>query len=168
MGVKRIVADPRKCLACRTCEFACALAHAENEDLAKALLAGAQPRVYVEAAGQLAVPLQCRHCEDAPCLQVCPTGAIQRLNAESPVLVDQGKCIGCDYCVQVCPFGVIHLAADRKAIVKCDLCAARLAQGLAPACVAACPVGALAFEEIKEDAARRRRQTALCLASGEL
>ena len=124
---------------------------------------GAQPRVYIEAAGQLAVPLQCRHCEDAPCVQVCPSGALFRLDPESPVLVDQEKCIGCEFCVQVCPFGVIRMASDGKAIIKCDLCAGRLAQGLEPACVASCPVRALGFEEMKEDAARKRLQTALHL-----
>ena len=165
--MKRIVADPLKCLACRTCELACALTHAESADLVEAVIeGGAQPRIYVEAAGQLAVPLQCRHCEDAPCVQVCPTGALFRLNPDSPVLVDQGKCIGCEFCVQVCPFGVIRVASDGKAIIKCDLCASRLAQGLEPACVASCPVRALSFEEMKEDAARRRLQTALHLADG--
>jgi anaerobic carbon-monoxide dehydrogenase iron sulfur subunit len=169
MAVKRIVADPLKCLACRTCELACALAHAESEDLVKAVMEeGARPRIYVEAAGQLAVPLQCRHCEDAPCIQVCPSGALTRLDAEAPVLVDQGRCIGCEFCVQICPFGVIQLAADRKAVIKCDLCAARVGQGLAPACVASCPVAALVFEEIQVDATRRRRQTAQHLANGEL
>jgi anaerobic carbon-monoxide dehydrogenase iron sulfur subunit len=167
--VKRIVADPLKCLACRTCELACALAHAESEDLVQAVMeGGARPRIYIEAAEQRAVPLQCRHCEDAPCIQVCPSGALARLEAEAPVLVEQAKCIGCEFCVQVCPFGVIRLTEDRKAVIKCDLCAARLDQGLLPACVASCPTQALAFEEIQADAARRRRQTALRLASGEL
>ena len=168
MAVKRIVADPQKCLACRTCELACALAHAESEDLVKAVVAaGARPRVYIEAAGQLAVPLQCRHCDDAPCVQVCPSGALSGSTPSRPCWSTRSKCIGCEFCVQVCPFGVIRLAADRKAIIKCDLCAARLAAGLEPACVASCPVRASAFEEIEEDAARRRLQTALRLASGE-
>jgi anaerobic carbon-monoxide dehydrogenase iron sulfur subunit len=169
MAVKRIVADPLKCLACRTCEFACAVAHAESEDLVKAVVeGGARPRIYIEAAEQLAVPLQCRHCDDAPCIQVCPSGALARLDAEAPVLVEQRKCIGCEFCVQVCPFGVIRLAADHKAVIKCDLCATRLDRGLVPACVASCPTHALAFEEIQADAARRRRQTAQRLVSGEL
>ncbi|MFI5358401.1 MAG: 4Fe-4S dicluster domain-containing protein [Opitutales bacterium] len=167
--MKRIVADPRKCLACRTCELACAMAHVEVQDLAKALFeAGARPRVFIQGAGALAVPLQCRHCEDAPCVAVCPSGALGRADGESPVLVDQAKCIGCEFCVQVCPFGVIQLAAEQKAIIKCDLCVARLAEGLAPACVASCPVRALAFEEIGDDAARKRLQTALRVAEGEL
>jgi anaerobic carbon-monoxide dehydrogenase iron sulfur subunit len=167
MAVKRIVADPVKCLACRSCELACALAHAESEDLVQALQDGARPRIYVEAADQRAVPLQCRHCDDAPCIAVCPSGALARLEADAPVLVNQDKCIGCEFCVQVCPFGVIRLTSDRKAVIKCDLCAARVGQGLAPACVTSCPVGALAFEEIQVDAARRRRETASRLASGE-
>ncbi len=165
--MKRIVVYPQKCLACRTCELACALTHAQSEDLVEAVVHGdAQPRVYIEAAGQLAVPLQCRHCEDAPCVQICPSGALVRLDPESPGVVDQEKCIGCEFCVQVCPFGVIHLAQNGKAIIKCDLCADRLAQGLEPACVSSCPVGALAFEEMKEDAAQKRAQTALRLAEG--
>ena len=69
--------------------------------------------------------------------------------------VEQGKCIGCAYCVQACPFGVILLGEfrvtdgsdDRKAVIKCDLCESRLAQGLGPACVAACPVSALWLAE---------------------
>ncbi len=165
--MKRIVADPVKCLACRTCEWACALAHAESEDLVRAIVqGGAQPRIYIEAADELAVPLQCRHCEDAPCVQICPTGALFRSNPQTPVLVEASKCIGCEFCVQVCPFGVIRVSASGKAVVKCDLCSGRLAKGLAPACVSSCPVQALSFEEVKEDAARKRLQTALRLAEG--
>lgn len=166
--MKRIEADPGRCLACRTCELACAMAHASCDDLAQAILdEGARPSLYIEAAGRLAVPLQCRHCEDAPCVQVCPTGALGREHPDAPVLVEQEKCIGCEFCVQVCPFGVIRLAADRKAIVKCDLCVARLARGLQPACVSFCPTGALAFQEIASGAAKKRVHTALCLAQGE-
>jgi anaerobic carbon-monoxide dehydrogenase iron sulfur subunit len=167
LPVKRIVAEPRKCLACRTCELACAVAHAESNDLVEALLDGARPRVYIEAAGDMAVPLQCRHCEDSPCVQVCPTAALAHPVADGPVLADPSKCIGCEFCVQVCPFGVIRVAEGR-AVIKCDLCAERLERGLPPACVASCPVGALAWEEIKQDAARRRAQTAMRLVSGEL
>jgi Fe-S-cluster-containing dehydrogenase component len=67
--------------------------------------------------------------------------------------------------VQVCPFGLIHLASGRKAVLKCDLCTARLAKGMEPACVASCPVRALAFKEVKADADRRRSQLALSLVT---
>jgi carbon-monoxide dehydrogenase iron sulfur subunit len=167
--VKRIVADPKRCLACRSCELACALAHAKTDDLVQALFAqGVQPRIYIEAAGALAVPLQCRHCEDAPCVRVCPTAALGRAEHEAPVTIEAARCIGCGFCVEVCPFGVIRLtppaSADRDqvrvAAIKCDLCAPRAVEGLGPACVASCPVGALSFEEVDQCARRKARATA--------
>ncbi len=163
--MKRIVADPKRCLACRTCELACAVAHAASDDLVQAVLSQrVKPRIYIESAGRLAVPLQCRHCEDAPCLRVCSSGALWRADEAGPVLVRQERCIGCAFCVEVCPFGVIRLArvvradASNKelAVLKCDLCQQPQAAGLPPACVASCPVKALSWQEV-EDVARRMR-----------
>ncbi len=164
--MKRIVAKAEKCMGCRGCELACALAHAAAVDLPAAIAAGARPRIYLAAAGPLAVPLQCRHCADAPCVRVCPTAALRRTDEESPVLVDPEKCIGCGFCVEACPFGVIRLGRGWKVVLKCDLCRERLARGQGPACVAACPVGALAFEEVEEDARRKRARTAREVAGG--
>lgn len=155
--------------------MACATAHASTDDVARMLAEGAsKPRIYIESAGELAVPLQCRHCEDAPCVRVCPTSALWRQGATGPVLTEQSKCIGCAFCVEACPFGVIRLTAgagaavlgNGKVILKCDLCAQRLAQGLAPACVAACPVAALKFEDVDQGAKRARLKTALAAAAG--
>ncbi len=164
--MKRITAKAERCLACRSCEIACALAHADAEDLLEALAAGARPRIYLAAAEGMAVPLQCRHCADAPCVRVCPSGALWRAGEDDPVLADPDKCIGCGFCVEVCPFGVIRLGKGGKAVIKCDLCRRRRASGQGPACVAACPVGALAFEEGEEDARRKRAKTAREVAGG--
>ena len=167
--MKRIVADPTKCMACRACEFACALAHADSDDLVEAIFEqGAKPRIYIESAGRLAVPLQCRHCEDAPCVRVCPSGALSRPSEAEPVLADQERCIGCAFCVQACPFGVIRLTPEGKVIIKCDLCVKRQAEGLQPACVVACPVGALSLEEVDEIAKRTRARAAAEAATAEL
>jgi Fe-S-cluster-containing dehydrogenase component len=172
--VKRIVADPKRCLACRTCELACALAHAATDDLVEAISSRlAKPRIYIESAGDLAVPLQCRHCEDAPCVRVCPSRALWRAEPGGPVLVEEERCIGCAFCVMACPFGVIRVArrvpADasesRLAVVKCDLCQERQAAGLEPACVASCPVRALACEEVDHSARRIRAAAAISLAA---
>jgi carbon-monoxide dehydrogenase iron sulfur subunit len=128
--------------------------------------------MFVEAAGGFAVPLQCRHCDEAPCARVCPSGALSRPSEGEPVLIDQEKCIGCGFCVQACPFGVIRLAPspskNTKAVIKCDLCIGRQAEGLEPACVAACPVKALAFVEVEEDAKQARRAAASDLARASL
>jgi carbon-monoxide dehydrogenase iron sulfur subunit len=174
--VKRIVAESAKCLGCRTCEIACALAHADTDDLVTAIFAqGAKPRIYIEAAGGFAVPLQCRHCEDAPCVSVCPTGTLSREGDGEPVVANQSKCIGCAFCVQACPFGVIVMAQcsgpdapeSGRVVLKCDLCAARVADGLEPACVSSCPVHALVFQEVDVCAKRSRELTAARAVAAE-
>jgi carbon-monoxide dehydrogenase iron sulfur subunit len=159
---KGIMVDIEKCLACKSCEIACAVAHSKSKDLQEATqeLPKPQRRVTVQAAGEFAVPLQCRHCEDAPCIMVCPTAAIHREEADGPVLIEQDRCIGCKYCLVVCPFGVIEVSRDGKAMVKCDLCIERAKAGQEPACVEACPTGALKLGSEKELAAGKRQRAA--------
>jgi carbon-monoxide dehydrogenase iron sulfur subunit len=162
-----IHADISKCLACRSCELACAVAHTKAGELMVALQqekSDLAPRVTVVAAGEMAVPLQCRHCEDAPCVNVCPTGALTKPEPEGPVVFDLELCIGCKSCILVCPFGVISLTDDGKAIIKCDLCAERVEAGGQPACVEACPTGALTLEEVAEIAREVRARAAAQLA----
>ena len=143
--VKRIVADPRRCLACRACELACALAHAETDDLVEALFEqGEKPRIYIESAGEVAVPLQCRHCEDAPCLEACMTGAMHRDPKTAAVICDEDKCVGCWMCIMVCPFGVIARNTEGKKVAsKCDLCGGEKE----PVCVHHCPNEAITIED---------------------
>jgi anaerobic carbon-monoxide dehydrogenase iron sulfur subunit len=164
---KAIITLPERCLGCKTCEFECALAHTTASTLVEALYSGApfQPRVHVEALGDFGMPMQCRHCEDAPCVVVCPTGAVHRVSDRSLVLLDQENCIGCRLCLLVCPFGVIEMARTGKAVVKCDQCIQRTELGQEPACVAGCPTGALQFDEIAEYVRERRRAAAVRVAT---
>ncbi len=159
---KVIIVDDTRCLSCRQCMIECAMAHTQAATLIEALESDSppQPRVHVEPAGQFGMPLQCRHCEDAPCITICPTGAIHRPTPDSPVLLDAEVCIGCKFCMIVCPFGVIDLSRDGKAVIKCDLCIERTEAGEAPACVSGCPTGALQYKDIDEWVARRRRRAA--------
>jgi len=166
---KMIVVDETRCLACKTCVLECAMAHTEARTLAEAVTGAfdVQPRVHVEAIDGLGMPMQCRHCEDAPCITVCPTRAIYRASPLGPVLLDPDRCIGCRSCMLVCPFGVIDMARDGKCVTKCDLCIERTAAGEEPACVAGCPTGALQYCEVDEWLARRRREAAWRVAAGE-
>ena len=159
---KVIMINIEKCLGCKSCEIACALVHSKSQVLQEALQEEPKPqrRVTVQSAGEFAVPLQCRHCEDAPCIAVCPTAAIHREQADGPVLIEQDRCIGCKYCLVVCPFGVIEVSHDGKAMVKCDLCIERAKAGQEPACVEACPTKALKLGSEKELAAGKRRRAA--------
>jgi len=163
-----IAVEIEKCLACKSCELACAVAHSTARELLAALGESPRPRarVTVMAAGEMAVPLQCRHCEDAPCIAICPTGALQKSDPEAPVTTRPELCIGCKSCLLVCPFGVISLSAEGKAVIKCDLCWERLEQGRQPACVDACPTRALRLCDIEEIAAERRRSAAQEVAAG--
>ena len=166
---KVIVVEQERCLACGSCMLECAMAHTDARTLAEALQAETppQPRVYVEPIGQFGMPLQCRHCEEAPCIAVCPTHAIDQLRSGGPVLLNQDRCIGCRFCVLVCPFGVIELARSGKVMIKCDLCIARTEVGEDPACVSACPTRAMQFRELDEWLRERRREAAKQFASGE-
>lgn len=159
---KAIMVIVEKCLACKSCEIACAVAHSESKVIEKAITEASKPRkrVTVEAVGENSIPMQCRHCEDAPCIAVCPTAAIHRSHADEPVLIDQEKCIGCKYCLMVCPFGVIYASNDGKVMLKCDLCIERAKMGEEPACVEACPTKALVLVDEKDLAADRRKRAA--------
>ena len=100
----------------------------------------------------------CKHCENAGCLEACPTGAIVRTEFGS-VLIQQDICNGCKYCVPSCPFGVITVAEDKNGMAnKCTLCYDRLKEGLEPACAKACPTDSILFgpvEELRRIAYRR-------------
>lgn len=159
---RMIYVEPGLCLSCKSCELACAVAHSESKDLFMALYEEPLPqaRVQVEGLEGRSVPLQCRHCEDAPCIKICPTGAINRLSTGSPLLIQQDKCIGCKWCLMVCPFGMIQLQNGGKGVIKCDLCVERLAHGREPACVSSCPTGALKFLSVEEITRRKREATA--------
>ena len=164
---KTIVVNIEKCLACKSCEIACALAHSKSKVLEEAVAESPRPQrmVTVEAAGEFGVPMQCRHCEDAPCITVCPTAAIHQHEVNGPVLIERDKCIGCRFCLIVCPFGVINISRDGKAVTKCDLCIERTKMGEEPACVEACPTKALKLASVEELAAERRRAAARELVS---
>ena len=91
----------------------------------------------------------CKHCEEAGCLEACPTGAIVRMETGA-VFVQPDVCNGCAYCVVNCPFGVVEKnEADGRAF-KCTFCSDRQNAGLKPACAQACPTESIQFGEINE------------------
>lgn len=95
------------------------------------------------------VPKICNHCDNPPCVQVCPVGATFK-SKDGVVLVDSEYCIGCRYCIQACPYGARFLNPITKAADKCTFCYHRITKGLIPACVEVCPMQARVFGELKK------------------
>ena len=102
----------------------------------------------------------CKHCVQAPCLEVCPTGAIVRTEFDT-VYIQEPACNGCRDCITACPFGVIHVSPDKKIAQKCTFCYDRLQNNLVPACAQACPTKSIQFGPIEElrESARQRVET---------
>jgi formate dehydrogenase iron-sulfur subunit len=101
----------------------------------------------------------CQHCRKPACANVCPVTAITKLPS-GPVVIDEGKCIGCRYCYQACPFKIPRFDFEKRVTRKCHMCYNRtpLLNYMKPACVAACPVDALFFDyrnEVIKEAKRR-------------
>ena len=166
--------DTTKCIGCKACQVACM----EWNDLRDEI--GTNVGVYDNPAdltdkswtvmrfaeydnpnGNLEWLIRkdgCMHCEDPGCLKACPApGAIVQY-ANGIVDFQEENCIGCGYCIAGCPFDIPRISKRDHKVYKCTLCSDRVAVGLEPACIKACPTGALVFgtkEDMKEHAADR-------------
>jgi formate dehydrogenase iron-sulfur subunit len=110
----------------------------------------------------------CKHCTEAACLDVCPTGALFRTEFGT-VVVQEDVCNGCGYCVPACPYGVLDKREDDGRIFKCTLCYDRLGAGQEPACAKACPTDSIQFgplDELRERAQGRLDQLVEAGVSG--
>jgi formate dehydrogenase iron-sulfur subunit len=99
----------------------------------------------------------CKHCVQAGCLEVCPTGAIIRTEFDT-VVIQSDVCNGCRDCIGACPFGVIDINPASNTAEKCTLCYDRLQSGLEPACSKACPTNSIQFGTIRELHQRAERR----------
>lgn len=172
-----VIAEPEKCIGCRTCEVACVLAHPEGKQEGVALSAeNFHPRLRLVKNLTLTAPVQCRQCENAPCVNVCPTGAL--VYESNTVQVLRERCIGCQSCVIACPFGAmemvnvpvrqpelgtLHVKETVSVAQKCDLC---IGTESGPACVAVCPTHALHLvdmEAIDSKMQKKREKSAFSM-----
>ncbi len=176
--------DTSLCIGCKACEVACKewnLLPADDiqisgmsYDNTRHLSATTWRHVsfvekILEASGARATEMQpfqsnwlmmsdvCKHCENAGCLEACPTGALFKTEFDT-VVVQQDICNGCGYCVPACPFGVVDLNPYDGKAHKCTLCYDRMKGGLEPACAKACPTNSIQFGQVEELQQRARRR----------
>ena len=139
--------DLAHCIGCNACVVACRL---ENG------VPAGRFNTWVESwdaeAGdgvrRASIPKQCNHCENAPCVKVCPTGASFKAE-DGTVQVDPERCIGCKYCMAACPYQVRY-QLDSGEVEKCTFCHHRSTQGLLPACVSTCVTSARYFGDLND------------------
>ena len=149
--------DTSACIGCKACQTACQ----DKNDLPASITwrrvfhyGGGEwlpSQTFTAPSGLFSyyVPLSCQHCQDAQCVQVCPTTAMTKRD-DGTVVIDAEKCIGCRYCEWACPYGAPHFNEATGIMTKCDFCQDLLAQGQNPACVDACVMRAIQFGEMEE------------------
>jgi formate dehydrogenase iron-sulfur subunit len=169
--------DTSVCIGCKACEVACKEWNAVPEDGLELTgmsydntgSLGASTWRHVAFIEQIERPGAsrwlmssdvCKHCTEAACLDVCPTGALMRTEFGT-VVVQDDVCNGCGYCIPACPFGVIGRRDEDGGAHKCTLCYDRIGDGLTPACAKACPTESIQFGPLDElrELAQGRLQT---------
>ncbi|USD37359.1 MULTISPECIES: 4Fe-4S dicluster domain-containing protein [Ferrimonas] len=146
-----MIHDETKCIGCRACEHACREVNHVPEGVSRLKLNIDGPFNADEDPYYRFSRDSCQHCQDAPCISVCPTGAAFRDKETGIVDVDPFKCVGCQYCIAACPYRVRFIHPVTKAADKCDFCRkTNLAEGRLPACVEACPTKALTFGDLND------------------
>ncbi|MDH5559707.1 MAG: 4Fe-4S dicluster domain-containing protein [Deltaproteobacteria bacterium] len=170
MTQKALVIDLNKCVGCHACAVNCKAWNTGGEygPLPDVNPYGKDPdgvwfnRVQTYEVGQYPdteiryLPKSCMHCKDAPCVEVCPTGASFKREEDGIVLVNYDACIGCKYCSWACPYGCREYDPLAGVMKKCTLCADRInneslpVNERQPACVLACPTGARSFGDIDD------------------
>ncbi|MEN2982734.1 MAG: 4Fe-4S dicluster domain-containing protein [Thermus sp.] len=139
--------DLSLCVGCAACAVACKMENEVPPGVFNLWIRerelGSYPHPVVEFR-----PEQCLHCENPPCVPVCPTGASYQTK-DGLVLVDPKKCIACGACIAACPYDARYLHPAGY-VSKCTFCAHRLAQGKVPACVETCPTYCRTFGDLDD------------------
>ncbi len=137
-----------KCIGCFACMVAC---KAENDVQDKVYRnwvveysKGEFPNLFLKFQ-----PQQCNHCDNAPCISACPTGASFK-REDGLVRIDEKRCIGCKLCISACPYDARYLNDDKGVVNKCTFCVQKIDIGLLPACVDTCVANVRTFGDLND------------------
>jgi Fe-S-cluster-containing dehydrogenase component/formate-dependent nitrite reductase membrane component NrfD len=140
--------DLRKCIGCHACTIACKAEHdipvGVNRCWVKTVEKGTFPDTQ-----RLFFPVLCNQCEEAPCLKICPTGALFK-RRDGIVDLNGASCIGCRACMAACPYDQLFIDPNTRTAEKCNFCANRVENQLQPACVSVCPTECRIFGDLDD------------------
>lgn len=164
-----MVIDLKKCIGCHTCTIACKVENGTRPGIFWNLVLDQEVGNYPSVRRQF-IPRLCMHCEDPPCVEVCPTGASYK-RQDGIVLIEERKCLGCKQCILACPYGarylnqakdgyfklglipteeVLYQSKELGVVEKCTLCVDKVEQGENPVCIRACPLKARIFGDLND------------------
>ena len=146
-----MLVDMRKCIGCQACTVSCSMENLPPIGQFRTTVLQYEVDLHdsLAPAAMVSLPRLCNHCDNPPCVPVCPVQAtFQR--TDGIVLVDNTRCVGCGYCVQACPYDARFINHETQTADKCTFCEHRLAVGLLPACVESCVGGARVIGDLND------------------
>lgn len=145
-----MVIDLSRCNGCKACTISCGVENGNKpsehrtEVLQKSITIG-------EKEYAINLPMLCNQCDEPSCVKVCPTRATYKRDEDGIVVIDSTVCIGCNYCIQACPYKGVRFENTQTSVVdKCNFCIQRTSKGLLPACVETCIGEARTFGDIND------------------
>ncbi len=144
-----MVIDLDQCVGCHSCTVACKQENGVSLRAFWSKVLQIGPNGKYPKLEMYYLPVLCQHCKDPQCAQVCPTGASYK-RPDGIVLIDRDKCVGCQYCIMACPYGVRYFDEKEGVVEKCTLCAHKVGVGQKPQCVTQCLAQARIFGDMDD------------------
>src|SRR5713101_7620686 len=152
------VIDQRKCIGCHACTVACKEENQVPLGVNRTWVKYIEKGTFPDTRRYFSV-MRCNHCDNAPCVTICPTVALYR-RPDGIVDFDGDRCIGCKSCMQACPYDALYIDPETQTAAKCHYCAHRIEVDLEPACVIVCPVQAIVPGDLDDPNSRIARLVA--------
>ena len=146
------IIDQERCIGCHACTVACKEEHHVPVGVFRTWVKYIEKGEFPQTRRSFGV-LRCNHCDNAPCVAICPTRALYT-RKDGIVDFDCDRCIGCKSCMQACPYDALYIDPDRHTAAKCNYCAHRVERQLEPACVVVCPTQAILSGDLDDPSSR--------------
>ena len=151
-----MVIDLRKCYGCHSCSIACKSEFNVPLGVWRSWVKTIDKGKYPKTKRSF-LPRLCNHCENPPCVSVCPTKASHRDEEKGLVDIHEERCIGCKMCIVACPYDARFSHPTKKVANKCDFCIHRVEKGVVPSCVNTCPSNARIFGNLNDPESEVRK-----------